>query len=321
MVWIFRARVRAQMNATPPEAKPEYSRADSPSEGVSGVSAAPDRGVGPGGGAALRIVVWGAGLLGAALLVIAEFTNLFTVHTALSSGQLASMKTGSHNSYALIPIAVLALLLTVSGWRARSRPALAALAALGLIALLIEPKRWSLPRDRRGHRVADRRRAWPVFDPWPPAGAESEPGSSGKRRMRARARHLHMVALLTICDQSGLLKGRALHLGNARVVPPQPPVPCGGRPSPYLCLGVSGAEWADGRSGRGRAQVGVGRAGARPRLVTPVHRVENFRGVEGFSALSALGTANVENRWRRPAIFHTTRSAWSDNATNRSGAE
>jgi hypothetical protein len=137
MVWNIRARVRAQMNATPPEAKPEYSRADSPSEGVSGVSAAPDRGVGPGGGAALRIVVWGAGLLGAALLVIAEFTNLFTVHTALSSGPVASMKTGSHNSYALIPIAVLALLLTVSGWRARSRPALAALAALGLIALLI----------------------------------------------------------------------------------------------------------------------------------------------------------------------------------------
>jgi hypothetical protein len=137
MVWNIRARVRAQMNATPPEAKPEYSRADSAPEGISDVPAPAVRGLNSGGGAAVRVVVWGAGVLGALLLVVAEFTNLFTVHDALSSGPVAAMKTGSHNSYALIPIAVLALLLTVSGWRARSRPALAALAVLGLIALLI----------------------------------------------------------------------------------------------------------------------------------------------------------------------------------------
>jgi hypothetical protein len=137
MVWIFRARVGAQMNATPPEAKPEYSRAGSGPEGVSDVPAAADRRANSGAGQALRFAVWGAGLLGALLLVIAEFTTLFEVHTAISSGAVASVNTGSHNSYALVPIAVLALLLTVSGWRARSRSALGALAALGLIALLI----------------------------------------------------------------------------------------------------------------------------------------------------------------------------------------
>jgi hypothetical protein len=125
------------MNMTPPEARPEYSRAGVGPDGVSDSPAAADRRAKSGGGAALRLVVWGAGLIGAVLLVIAEFTTLFEVHTATSSGAVASVNTGSHHSYALIPIAVLALCMTIAGWRARSRPALAALAVLGLIALLI----------------------------------------------------------------------------------------------------------------------------------------------------------------------------------------
>jgi hypothetical protein len=76
-------------------------------------------------------------MVGAALLLVAEFTTLFKVHAATSTRAVASVNTGSHHSYALVPIALLALLLTVAGWRARSRPAMAALVALGLIALLI----------------------------------------------------------------------------------------------------------------------------------------------------------------------------------------
>jgi hypothetical protein len=125
------------MNTTPPEAKPEYSRAGSDPGGVSDGRSDPSRASRNSGGAPLRFAVWGAGVLGALLLVIAEFTMLFEVHAATSSRAVASVNTGSHHSYALIPIALLALVFTVSGWRAQSRPALAALGLLGLLALLI----------------------------------------------------------------------------------------------------------------------------------------------------------------------------------------
>jgi hypothetical protein len=42
------------------------------------------------------------------------------------------------------------------------------------------------------------------------------------------------VRLLTFCPIGGLPSSRALHLSHARVVLPQPPVPCGGRPSRFL---------------------------------------------------------------------------------------
>jgi hypothetical protein len=137
MVWILHARERAHVSTTPPEAKPEYSRADSGPGGVSDARPGLGRATPTPGGAPLRFAVWGAGLIGALLLVIAEFTTLFEVHVVTSPRAVASVNTGSHHSYALIPIAVLALVLTVAGWRARSRPALAALGLLGLIALLI----------------------------------------------------------------------------------------------------------------------------------------------------------------------------------------
>jgi hypothetical protein len=125
------------VSTTPPEAKPEYSRAGSPPGGVSEDPAGTGRRARTPGGAPLRFAVWGVGVLGALLLLIAEFTTLFEVHTATSRQAVASVSTGSHHSYALIPIALLALALTVAGWRAQSRVALAALAWLGLIALLI----------------------------------------------------------------------------------------------------------------------------------------------------------------------------------------
>jgi hypothetical protein len=91
----------------------------------------------PGFSAALRTGIVAGALLGALLLVVAEFTTLFTVHVAGVTSPIKSVGTGSHDSYALIPIALvgvgLAWLAVVTG----NRWALVALAALGVAALLI----------------------------------------------------------------------------------------------------------------------------------------------------------------------------------------
>jgi hypothetical protein len=78
-----------------------------------------------------------AGLLGAVLLFVAEFTTLFYVHSATSSTPVKSVSTGSHQTYALIPIALVAATLAIAVLRFGSRPALLALGALGVLTLLI----------------------------------------------------------------------------------------------------------------------------------------------------------------------------------------
>src|SRR5947209_1644102 len=103
------------MNATPPEARPEYSRGPS---GSSSGSGRPARGSARGrGGSAvggtnvfgrrLRAGLLVGGLLGAALLLVAEFTILFHVSTASDPAPIRSVTTGSHHAYALVPIALL----------------------------------------------------------------------------------------------------------------------------------------------------------------------------------------------------------------------
>ena len=79
----------------------------------------------------------GATLLGALLLVVAEFTTLFTVHVVGVNAPVKSVGTGSHDSYALIPIAALALLLAWAAVSSGNRWALVALVAVGIAALLI----------------------------------------------------------------------------------------------------------------------------------------------------------------------------------------
>jgi hypothetical protein len=81
--------------------------------------------------------VLAATLLGSLLLVVAEFTTLFTVHVETSSAPIKTVTTGSHHSYALIPIAVLAAALAVGVFREGSRPALLAIGLLGIVTLLI----------------------------------------------------------------------------------------------------------------------------------------------------------------------------------------
>jgi hypothetical protein len=78
-----------------------------------------------------------AGLVGAVLLIVAEFTTLFEVHAATSSRPVQTVTTGSHQSYALLPIAVLVAVLAFGIWREGSRVALLAIGLLGAIALLI----------------------------------------------------------------------------------------------------------------------------------------------------------------------------------------
>ena len=125
------------MNPTPPEANSEYSRGLGDSRPVS----RPDSGARPelvsdGVGTVLRGIL-AAGLLGAALLVIAEFTTLFQVHAAGSAAPLKTVTTGAHQTYALLPIALLAAAFAFVVWWQESRAALLAIGLLGAIALLI----------------------------------------------------------------------------------------------------------------------------------------------------------------------------------------
>jgi hypothetical protein len=125
------------MNATPPEAKTEYSRGpELPGGGSSPDSARPTAPRRAGGGA-IGAAVLGGGLLGAVLLVVAEFTTLFEVRSAGSSAVVKSVATGSHDTFALVPIALLAAAMAYGVWRSGSRPALLAIGVLGVLALLI----------------------------------------------------------------------------------------------------------------------------------------------------------------------------------------
>jgi hypothetical protein len=114
------------VNAPPPEASTEYSR-----------GLAPPRGAAPDLSGAVGVAVMGATLLGALLLIVAEFTTLFTVHAVGVSAPVKSVGTGSHDSYALILIAVLAVALAWGAAKTGNRWALVALLALGVAALLI----------------------------------------------------------------------------------------------------------------------------------------------------------------------------------------
>jgi hypothetical protein len=137
IAWIFRARERAQMNGTPPEANTEYSRAPGASRGRLPGAETPDSRAREVHRERLGSMIAGGGLLAALLLLVAEFTTLFTIRQLGRSGAVRSVTTGSHHDFALIPIALLVAVLAVSLRRGSGRPALLALAALAVITLLI----------------------------------------------------------------------------------------------------------------------------------------------------------------------------------------
>src|SRR4051812_43848402 len=82
-----------------------------------------------------RLLVAVLAVIGCVLLIVAEFTPLFAVST--DQAVIKEVKTGAHHSYAMIPIALVALLFTVGAVRGGSRPAIVGLGALGVIAVLI----------------------------------------------------------------------------------------------------------------------------------------------------------------------------------------
>lgn len=129
------------MSVTPPEGATEYSTGSGASKPVLGRRLRGDR-EGRGGRAeqvsgSLRAAILAGSFLGALLLLVAEFTTLFTVNIVTSSTPVKTVATGSHHSYALVVIAIVVALLAVAVWRDSSRPALLAIGLLGVVALLI----------------------------------------------------------------------------------------------------------------------------------------------------------------------------------------
>ena len=109
------------MNASRPEAETEYSRGPEPSRAPSGRR---------------RSAVIALGLLGAAVLLAAELTPLLRVRTVAAHPRLIrTVQAGPHHCWALVPIAVAAVALSVLAWRSGSRAALAGVGLLGLAAL------------------------------------------------------------------------------------------------------------------------------------------------------------------------------------------
>ncbi len=125
------------MNATPPEANSEYSRAALVSGGVSRARSDAAGGHSAGASWVLSAGILTFGLIGALLLIAAEFTTLFKVRVAASTTIVRTVSTGSHHSYAMAVIAACAAALAIGAWRTASRPALLAIGILGVAALVI----------------------------------------------------------------------------------------------------------------------------------------------------------------------------------------
>ncbi len=121
------------MNSTRPEAETEYSRAPVPGSGDSARAG----GSAPGRERLLRLGILTGGLAGALLLLVAEFTPLLDVRSSASNHVIKTVTTGAHHSYALVPVALLAAALAIGIWQTRSRQALLATGALGLVVLAI----------------------------------------------------------------------------------------------------------------------------------------------------------------------------------------
>ncbi len=127
------------MNA-PPEANSEYSRGS----GGSGrlllprwQASSPRAAAGPETSGPARAVLAACALLGALVVIIAQFTTLYHLHSASSAAAVRTMGTGANHAWAPIPLALAAAALAYVIYRHPSRAALAGLAALAVATLLI----------------------------------------------------------------------------------------------------------------------------------------------------------------------------------------
>jgi len=126
-------RERTQMNSLRPEAEPEYSRGPLPSRrAISGSPGPSSRLSRP-----VALALLAAGIAGALLLLAAEFAPLLTVRTSALGAPVTTVTTSAHDSWALIPLALLALFLSVGAWRTDSRLGLLALGVVGIVTVLI----------------------------------------------------------------------------------------------------------------------------------------------------------------------------------------
>jgi hypothetical protein len=76
-------------------------------------------------------------LIGALLVLVAQFTALYHVHVATSAAPIKTVGTGANHGWAPVPIALACLPLAFAVYRDGSRVALLGLAMLGLATLLI----------------------------------------------------------------------------------------------------------------------------------------------------------------------------------------
>ena len=125
------------MSATPPRAKIKYSRTPprfrTSGAGPPGAGRTP--GERPAWARATHLGIVAGGLVGAVLLVVSEFTTLYTVHITRSGLNVDAVSTHAHDFYALIPIALLATIMALGAGLLGSRLALLGLAALAIVAL------------------------------------------------------------------------------------------------------------------------------------------------------------------------------------------
>ena len=77
----------------------------------------------------------GAAFAGAILLIVADLSTLIAVKTVTVT--VKNISGGSHHSYALLILGVFALPMAYGATRRGSRPAMAALIAIGMVALVI----------------------------------------------------------------------------------------------------------------------------------------------------------------------------------------
>jgi hypothetical protein len=78
-----------------------------------------------------------AALLGALIVVVAQFTTLYEVHVATDSIPIKTVGTGANHAWAPIPLALLAALFAFAVYRHGNRAAAAGIAVLGVATLLI----------------------------------------------------------------------------------------------------------------------------------------------------------------------------------------
>jgi hypothetical protein len=133
--------------SAPPEANSEYSRGSEPfgrllvrgERGKSDPSSArsePGQNPRSGPGIATTLVVLAASL-GALLILVAQFTALYHLHSPTSSASIKTVGTGANHAWAPVPLALLAGVLAFAVYRHENRAALVALALLGVVVLLI----------------------------------------------------------------------------------------------------------------------------------------------------------------------------------------